>query len=272
MRRPLVLLERQLMIYRHTWYVLLAEIFEPVLYLLSIGVGIGVLVGSVAQADGRPVRYAAFVAPALLATAAMNGAMNEVTFNMYAKLKLDHTYESMLATPVSARDIGLGEVAWATVRGLCVSVAFLIVVAVAGLADSAWILLTPLAAALVGFGFACAGLVVVTWLRSWQDFQLIQLVMLPMFLFATTFYPLSVYARPIQVLVECLPLYQSVELLRDLSLGIVGPGLLGPVVYLVAMGTGALVIALRRLTGTLSPLPARHVRRAGIGPGAAHRR
>jgi lipooligosaccharide transport system permease protein len=256
MRRSLVLLERQVMIYRHTWYVLLAEIFEPVLYLVSIGVGIGVLVGNVSTpglSSARPVQYAAFVAPALLATAAMNGAMNEVTFNMFAKLKVEKTYASMLATPVSARDIGFGEIMWATVRGLVVSTAFLVVLSLAGLAHSPWILLTPFAAVLVGFGFACVGLAVVTWLRSWQDFQLIQLVMLPMFLFATTFYPLSVYARPVQLAVECLPLYQSIALLRGLALGAVGPGLLVPVAYLAVMGAGALILALRRLSRTLSP-------------------
>jgi len=256
MRRSVVLLERQVMIYRHTWYVLLAEIFEPVLYLVSIGVGIGVLVGNVSSpglSGARPVQYAAFVAPALLATAAMNGAMNEVTFNMFAKLKVEKTYASMLATPVSARDIGFGEIMWATVRGLVVSTAFLVVLGIAGLAHSPWILLTPFAAVLVGFGFACVGLAVVTWLRSWQDFQLIQLAMLPMFLFATTFYPLGVYARPVQLVVECLPLYQSIALLRGLALGAVGPGLLVPVVYLVVMGAGALILALRRLTRTLSP-------------------
>lgn len=253
MSGPLVLLERQLMIYRHTWYVLLAEIFEPVLYLLSIGVGIGVLIGSVTGTGAHPVRYAAFVAPALLATAAMNGAMNEVTFNMYTQLKVDRLYASMLSTPVSARDIGLGEIAWACLRGVTVSISFLIVMAVAGLAGSWWILLAPFAAMLVGFAFACAGLVVVTWLHSWQDFQLIQLVMLPMFLFATTFYPVGVFPRPVQVVVECLPLYQAITLIRSLALGTLGWPVAGAVLYLAVMGAGALVIALRRLAATLSP-------------------
>jgi lipooligosaccharide transport system permease protein len=251
--RAYVLLERQVMIYRHTWYLLLAEIFEPVLYLLSIGVGIGVLVGNVTGLGNHPVRYAAFVAPALLATAAMNGAMNETTFLMYTKLKLDHTYESMLSAPISVRDIALGEVGWALLRGSLVSTAFLVVVAAAGLVHSPWALLAPAAAALIGFAFAAAGLVVVTYLRSWQDFQLIQLVMLPMFLFATTFYPLGVYPRPIQIAVECLPLYSSIQLLRGLSLGIVGPGLLWPALYLAVMGAAALAVALRRLTRTLMP-------------------
>ena len=235
---------------------LLAEIFEPVLYLLSIGVGIGVLIGSLGDVpglSGHPVRYAAFVAPALLATAAMNGAMNETTFTMYSKLRLDRTYDSMLTTPVSVRDIAFGEVAWALLRGAIVSTAFLVVVTALGLVHSPWALLVPPAAALIGFGFASAGLLVVTFLRGWQDFQLIQLVMLPMFLFATTFYPLGVYPRPVQLVVECLPLYSSIELLRDFSLGTVAPGLLWPALYLTAMGTATLVVALRRLTWTLMP-------------------
>jgi lipooligosaccharide transport system permease protein len=253
MTRAAVLLQRQVMIYRHTWYVLVAEIFEPVLYLLSIGVGIGLLVGNVSGLGSHPVRYAAFVAPALLATAAMNGAMNETTFNMYAKLKLDHTYESMLSAPITVRDIAFGEVGWALSRGALVSTAFLAVVTAAGLVHSPWALFTPVAAALIGFAFASAGLVVVTFLRNWQDFQLIQLVMLPMFLFATTFYPLSVYPRPVQIAVECLPLYSSIQLLRGFALGAVGPGLLWSALYLAVMGAAALAIALSRLTRTLMP-------------------
>jgi lipooligosaccharide transport system permease protein len=172
---------------------------------------------------------------------------------MYAKLKLDHTYESMLSAPITVRDIALGEVGWALSRGALVSTAFLALVTAAGLVHSPWALFTPLAAALIGFAFASAGLVVVTFLRNWQDFQLIQLVMLPMFLFATTFYPLSVYPRPIQIAVECLPLYSGIELLRGLSLGTVGPGLLWPALYLVVMGGAALKIAIRRLNRTLMP-------------------
>ncbi|HEX3964648.1 MAG TPA: ABC transporter permease [Trebonia sp.] len=249
---PMALVERKVIIYRHTWHVLLAEIFEPVLYLLSIGVGIGALVGGMTSFGAHPVRYAAFVAPALLATAAMNGAMNETTFNMFAKLKLDSTYQSMLASPLSVRDIAVGEVAWAALRGTLVSSTFLAVLAATGLVASPWALLIPAGAVAIGFAFAAAGLVVVTYLRSWQDGQYVQLVMLPMFLFATTFYPVSVYPRPLQIAVECLPLYQAIELLRGAALGAVGGQLLWAVLYLVAMGTLCLAVALRRLRRTLT--------------------
>jgi lipooligosaccharide transport system permease protein len=246
-----LMVERNLMIYRHTWFLLVAEVLEPVLYLGSIGLGIGALVGHIPGLGGTSVRYPEFVAPALLATAAMNGAMNETAFLMYTRLTVDRVYEPILATPMTVRQVGLGEAAWAVVRGLVVTSAFLVIVTALGLVASPWAVLVIPGAAVIGFAFAAAGLVVVTYLRGWADFQNVQLVMLPMFLFATTFYPLDVYPRPVQIVVECLPLYQAIELLRQPALGHVGPRLLIPVVYLVTMGLVALAWALRRLRGRL---------------------
>ncbi|WP_333771725.1 ABC transporter permease [Streptomyces sp. IBSBF 2435] len=253
MAGPAALVERNLVIYRHTWYLLLAEIFEPVLYLLSMGLGIGALVGHVPGLGDPSVGYVDFVAPALLATAAMNGAMNETTFNIYGKLRMLHTYDSVLATPLRIRDVALGEVAWALLRGTAVTVVFGAAVAAFGLVHSLWALLILPGALLIAFAFAATGLAVVTYVRSWQDFQLIQLVMLPMFLFATTFYPLGVYARPVQIAVECLPLYQSIELIREPSLGVMDAGVGFAALYLLAFGSAALVVALRRLERTLVP-------------------
>ncbi|MBY8880611.1 hypothetical protein [Actinacidiphila acidipaludis] len=121
---PAALVERNLVIHRHTWYLLLAEIFEPLRYLLSTGLGIGALVGRVPGLGDPSVRYVEFVAPALLATAAMNGAMNETTFTVFGKLKLLRTYDSILATPLRARDVAVGEVLWALLRGTAVTVVF----------------------------------------------------------------------------------------------------------------------------------------------------
>ena len=250
-RGALYMLERNLYIYRHNWYLLLAEVFEPVLYLLSIGVGIGELVGHISGLGAPGVTYAAFVAPALLTTAAMNGAMNETTFNMYGKLRLTGTYNAITSSPMAARHIALGEALWAVLRGTLITCGFLIVVTVLGLAESPGILLVIPGAALVGFAFASAGLVIVTYLRDFQDFQYIQLAMLPMFLFATTFYPLDVYPRWLQLVVECLPLYQSIQLVRQPALGEFGMGLLVPVCYLVVMGVVALRWAVARLGVTL---------------------
>ncbi|ETK34215.1 ABC transporter permease [Microbispora corallina] len=250
--RAWTMVERNLLIYRHTWPVLLAEIFEPMLYLVAFGVGVGLLVGDVPGLDAS-ISYPRFVAPALLATAAMNGAMNETTFNMYGKLTTDKTYESILTTPMSVRSVALGEVLWALVRGSVVATVFLVVVSVFGLAELPGALLVVPGALLIGFAFAALGLLTVTFLRSWQDFQLIQLVMLPMFLFATTFFPLDVYPRPVQVLVEVLPLYHSVELIRAAFLGTGGANPVVAVAYLAVLGTVALAVAVRRLENTLRP-------------------
>jgi lipooligosaccharide transport system permease protein len=242
-----LMVERNLMIYRRTWFLLVAEVLEPVLYLGSIGLGLGALIGHIPGLGGTSVRYPEFVAPALLATAAMNGAMNETAFLMYTRLTVDHVYEPILATPMTVRQVALGEAAWAIIRGLVVASAFLVIVTALGLIASPWALLVIPGAVLIGFAFASAGLVVVTYLRGWADFQNVQLVMLPMFLFATTFYPLDAYPRAVQIVAECLPLYWAIELLRRPALGHVGPDLLIPVAYLATMGLLALAWALRRL-------------------------
>ena len=169
---------------------------------------------------GVDVRYAAFVAPAILATTAMNAAFNQTTFVVFTRIKTERTYDAIVPTPLSVADIAIGEVVSAVMSGLLPSVGFVVVMLALDLVVSPGILLAIPGALLVGYAFGAAGLAVTTYLRDFSDFQLIQFVMLPMFLFATTFYPLSVYpgwARPV---VEILPLYQSIQLLREPALGI----------------------------------------------------
>jgi lipooligosaccharide transport system permease protein len=103
------------------------------------------------------------------------------------------------------------------------------------------------AAVLIGWAFAAVGMAATTFMRTWQDFDLIQLVLLPLFLFSATFYPISVYPEPIRTIVQFTPLYQGVELLRSLATGTVGPSALFHVAYLVVMGLIGLAIVSRRL-------------------------
>ncbi|MGH3159371.1 MAG: ABC transporter permease [Streptosporangiaceae bacterium] len=102
-------------------------------------------------------------------------------------------------------------------------------------------------ALLIGFAFAAVGMAGTTYMRSWQHFEFVMLVALPMFLFSASFYPLSVYPPVLRVIVECTPLYQGVALLRGLTLGAVGPGLLPHAFYLALMGLAGLAIATRRI-------------------------
>lgn len=244
--RARLLVERNLMVYRRTWLVVVSGFFEPLFYLLSIGVGIGALVGRVTGPDGHPISYTAFVAPALLASSAMNGAVYDSTFNIFFKLKHAKVYDAVLATPVGAADVALGEMTWALLRGLLYSVAFLTVMLAMGLVHSVWAVLALPAAALIGFAFASVGLATTSLMRSWQDFEFVQLALLPMFLFSTTFYPLSTYPRSLQIVVECTPLFHGVEMLRALTTGTVGWSLLGHAAYLAAMGLVGITMAARR--------------------------
>ena len=250
-RRSLHLVERNFLGYRRSWIVLLSGALEPVFYLLSIGVGLGKLIPGVTLPSGQAVTYVDFVAPALLATAAMNGAIYDSTFNIFFKLKYGKVYDAVLATPMSVADVALGEISWALLRGALYAVAFLVVLAAFGAAQSWWTVLALPAALLIGFAFAGAGMAATTYMRSWQDFEWVTLGMMPMFLFSTTFFPLSVYPRAIQIVVECTPLYQGIEIIRGLTLGLVGWPLLARAAYLAAMGVAGLLISSRRLGALL---------------------
>ncbi|MDG4781393.1 ABC transporter permease [Micromonospora sp. WMMD961] len=244
-RRALALIERNFMIYRRSVTPLLNALVEPILYLLSIGVGVGLLVGTV---PGVEVPYVVYVAPAILATTAMNTAFNQTSFGVFTRMKVEKTYEAILPTPLSVTDIAVGEVTSAMINALLTSIGFLTLMAVGGLVTSAWVLLALPASVLIAYAFAAAGLAVTTYLRDFADFQYIQLFMLPMYLFATTFYPLSVYPEAVQPVIRALPLYHSIELVREPALGRLSWDLLIPMAYLVAFGSVAMYVAARRMT------------------------
>ncbi|MBI2781672.1 MAG: ABC transporter permease [Chloroflexi bacterium] len=246
-RRALRMVERNLLVYKHQWLGLLSGFFEPFFYLLSIGFGLGRLVGDVAGPGGQTIPYALFVAPALLAASAMNGAVVESTFNFFFKLNYDKTFASILTTPMSPADISLGELAWALMRGAIYTVGFLGVMVVFGLVRSPLILLTVPGALLIGFAFATVGMAATSFMRTWQDFDLIQLVILPLFLFSGTFFPIDAMPEGVRLLIQLTPLYHGVDLLRTLSVGVVGPDTLVHVAYLTVMGLLGLAVVSRRL-------------------------
>jgi lipooligosaccharide transport system permease protein len=231
-----MLVERNLLSFRRTWTIVVSGFFEPVFFLFAMGVGIGSLVGDVDAGGGRVVPYAVFVAPALLAASAMNGAVFDSTTNVFFKLKYAKLYDSVLATPLGPRDVAVGEITWALLRGLVYSAAFLVVAALAGAVASWTALLAVPAASLIGWAFASVGMATTTYMRTWGDFELVQLAVLPMFLFSATFYPLSTYPPALQWVVQATPLYHGVAMVRDLMLDQVGPGMWAHVAYLVAMG------------------------------------
>ena len=240
------LVERNFLVFRQAWVVIVSGFFEPLFYLLSLGVGVSRLVGDVPGPDG-PVSYTVFVAPAMLAASAMNGAVLETTFNVFFKLRFEKVYDAVLATPMTPRDVAVGDVTWALIRGGTYSVMFLAVMAAMGLVGSWWGLLALPGALLIGFAFAAAGMAATTFMRSWQDFEFVNMAILPMFLFSATFYPLASYPPGLQWVVQATPLYHGVALERGFVTGAVGWGTAGHVAYLAVMGGVALSVATRRL-------------------------
>jgi len=246
-RGSIPLIERHARVYRHMWLVFASGIFEPLFYLLSVGIGLGTLIGHVQGPGGLPVPYREFVAPGLLAVSAMNGAMYDSTFNVFFRLKYAKLYEAVLATPMRPNEVALAEIGWALIRGTVYAVAFTLVMTFMGLVQSWWTIFAVPVALLIGFAFAAVGVACTTYMKSWQDFDYVMLASMPLFLFSGTFYPLSVYPRVVADIVEWTPLYQGVVLLRDLVIGVTGPDLLWRAAYLLVMGMVGLYVAGRRI-------------------------
>jgi len=243
--RSLRLIERSITVYRRTPMVLISGFFEPLFYLFSIRVGFGALVGDIEFA-GRTLGYAEFVAPALMASAAMNGAIFDSTMNIFFKLKYERVYEAVLATPVSSTDVAAGEIGWAVLRGFIYSTSFMVCIVALGMAESGWIIMSLPICMLIGFAFSAAGMALTTFMRSWNDFEWVQAVTMPMFLFSATFYPLSSYGDWGWV-VQISPLYHGAALVRMASLGDASWGIVVHVGYLLVMSVGGLIVAAQRI-------------------------
>ncbi|HET6949388.1 MAG TPA: ABC transporter permease [Acidimicrobiales bacterium] len=252
-RRALRVVERNGRSYVRQWPVFVSAFIEPILYLLSIGVGVGELVGQVSGPGGRPVDYDQFVAPAMMAVAAMNGCVFDTTIGFFFKTKYAKTYDGMLATPLGVDDVVRGELAWALGRSILHALVFLATMAVLGLVPSGWGLLAVPAAGLVGFAFGGAGLGLTTYMRSWFDFDYIQIAIVPLFLFSATFFPIDEYPTVVGWIVRCSPLYQGVAIERALVLGEPSPVLLVHAAYLLALGWYGVRVASRRLARMLQP-------------------
>jgi len=244
--------ERNLVVFRkgRGWLIIVSGFYESLLYLLGMGIGVGALIGSVRD-GGTTVTYATFVAPALMASSAMQGAVNESVFNVYYKLRYAKLYDAVLATPLTMFDIALGEVTWALMRGVSYAIGFIVVMSALGLVHSPWAAVAVPASLLISLAFAGAGMAVTTFVRSWNDFALVQLVVLPLFLFSATFYPLARYPGPLRVVVELTPLYHGVHMVRGLTTGRLSADMALDALYLAVMGGAGMLLASRRLTRLL---------------------
>ena len=241
------LVERNILVYRHQWVIIVSGAFEPIFYLLGIGIGLGAFVGPL-EFGGRQIEYAAFVAPALVASAAMNGAVFETIFNVFFKLNYAKTYDGVLATPMGITEIAIGELLWALMRSTLYAVAmFLIMWAMGLILSPLGVLMIP-AALLVAAAFAAAGLAGTSYLRTVNDFDIpLGLIVMPMFLFSGTFFPIEVLPDWLEAVIQLTPLYQGISMIRGLSTGTVGVEQLVSLVYLLAFFAICLWIAMRQM-------------------------
>jgi lipooligosaccharide transport system permease protein len=251
-RRSLRIFERNFMVYRSQWIMLVSGFFEPLFYLLSIGIGLNHLIGNL-TVNGRVISYATFVAPGMLATSAMNGAIIDSIFNTFFRLKISHAYDAILSTPLDVTDVALGEVWWALARATVYAASFIVCMTLLGDAGSAWVVLCWPAAILTSLTFSSLGLAGCTYIRSWQDFDLVSLIQLPLFLFSGTFFPISLYPHWLGALISVSPLYQAAALMRGFSLGQFAYIMIFRSAYLLALAAIGLTIAARRFRRILVP-------------------
>jgi lipooligosaccharide transport system permease protein len=232
------------------WMVMLSGFFEPVLYLISMGVGLGAIVGEVQGPGGQQISYAAYIAPALLAVSAMNGAVYDSTWNVFFKMNFAKLYQGMLYTSLGPIDVAMGEIFLALLRGFMYATGFTAVMGVMGLITTPWAILMVPASVLIAFGFASFGMGITSFMKTFQQMDWVNFVMLPMFLFSATFYPLTVYPEWIQWLIQAMPLWHGVELLRQISGGAFTPATavhIGYYLVMIVLGVALTTGRLRRL-------------------------
>jgi lipooligosaccharide transport system permease protein len=252
-RRSSRMVQRNALVYKHGWMVIVSGFFEPLFYLLSLGLGVGAMVPDIGG-----IGYAAFVAPGLLAASCMNGAITDGFFNIFFKLHFQKTYDGILATPMRVPDVAFGEALWALARGALYAAMFLVVVLLIGASVgprmllSGWAILAFPAAVLVAASFSAMALCLTSFVRRIEQFDIVMgLVVMPMFLFSGTFFPVSRFPDSLEWVVQLVPLYHAVDMLRQLTTGAIQPSLILHILYLLVAGSAAFVIAMWRLERTL---------------------
>lgn len=238
--------ERNLWVYSKRWvYNILPNFFEPVFYLLGMGVGLGAYVAAGGQFEGG---YVAFVAPGLVAASAMNGGIFETTYNIFVKLHFSKIYDAMVATPLSFEDVAAGEILWAVTRATLYGTAFLAITLFFGVPLTPRLLLALAALPLIGFCFAAIGTAFTSLIDSIDLYTYFwTLFVTPSFVFSGIFFPIEERFPPALITVaELTPLYNAVHMMRGIVRGEwEGVGL--NALYLAVVGLALSFFAVRRL-------------------------
>lgn len=237
--------QRHAEVFRRTWLLtFIPPLLEPVLYVVAFGLGLGGLIGEVVY-QGATLSYLRFMAPGLLAVAVMYSAYFETTWGSFVRMYYQRTFDAIVATPLLVEDVIAGEWLWGTTKALLGATTMLGMLTLLGLV--AWpsgLLVVPVAL-LGGLMFAALGLITTALTPSVDGFNLpIFLLVIPMFLFSGTFFPIDTLPRWAAVVAWALPLTHVASLMRGACLGRAPGGWVASVAYLALVSVVAAAIAL----------------------------
>jgi lipooligosaccharide transport system permease protein len=232
------MVQRNRDVYLKTWKTnFIPPLIEPLLYLLSIGIGVGALINGIDDGFGHRVSYRQFVAPGILAITMMQVAFGETTYNSFIRMWFQKTWEAITATPMMLDDVLVGELVWAAVKAAINAFLMAIVVAAFGLLPWAMVPLVVPVALLVGLVFAGIGLCWSALVKGIDGFSFaMYLFMTPMMLFAGTFFPLAQLPEGARFVAKLLPLTNAVLVMRPITLGHPLDVPLLPILYLAVTG------------------------------------
>jgi len=246
LRRAWLIVRRNVLVFRTARLALLSGMIEPLVYLLTLGVLLDRMVGTV-TVSGQTVDYLSYVAPGLLAATTMTVVVNESVSNLFYKLRISRAYDAVLAAPVSGVDIVVGELGWTLMRTALCAAPFILAMAGLGVASRASVPLLLLGTLIEAIAFGAVGLAVATYLRTWQQRDLVQVVVLPMFYLCGTLFPVQGYPEAVRALVTITPLYPCVELLRSWSVGVAQVDVSFSLAYLGLMTVVGGAVAVHRI-------------------------
>lgn len=239
--------------YRRVWRAsIFSGFLSPLLYLGSLGFGLGSLVDDDAGLGG--VSYLAFVAPGILAAGAMQTAFSESTWPVLGATTWQRQYHAQLASPLTTTDVFAGHLAFVGFRIALGAAAFLVIGTVLGAFSSIWVVLALPVAVLCGLAYAAPVMAFAVSQETDAGFSLlVRFVMVPMFLFAGTFFPLDQLPLGLQVFGWLTPVWHGTALCRDLALGTAGSlASLGHLAYLVVWVLGGLALGAHRYRARLA--------------------
>lgn len=248
------MVQRNALVYRHVWRgSVFSSFLQPTLFLLAMGVGLGAMIDPRVAALPGGVSYLEFLAPGLLAAAAMQTATFESTYPVLGKMTWHHNYDAISATPMRTSDLVLGELLWIALRLATVGSAFVLVMTVFGIPRSARVLMAVPATILTGLAFAAPVMAYAATRKNSGTFNVLyRFGVTPMFLFSGVFFPIGRLPDTFQRIAWGTPLFHGVELVRGVTLGPISWIWLvhaGYLTGLVGIGIAAALRTFRRRLG-----------------------